>query len=161
METHKDTIAADHHEVATMENDRPKHRHEELEYSNAPNAADEEYSVGLRTFLAILSLAIANCCATLSNTTNTIIKFQVIALGGASHASWIANANFLLTLACGPIFGSLADRVGKKWFIVVGSALGVVGAFVCSSADGIYTVIGGQILIGIAVRVLVYIQSRL
>lgn len=35
---------------------------------------DQDYRVGTRTVLAILALSIANCCATLSNTTNTIIK---------------------------------------------------------------------------------------
>lgn len=111
----------------------------------------EEYRVGFKTFFAIFALALANCCATFSNTTNTIIRFQVMSVGGASNASWIANSNFLLTLACGPIFGSLTDRLGKKWFIVVGCALGVAGSFISSSATSVYTIIGGNCLTGIAV----------
>jgi len=113
--------------------------------------ADAHYAVGLKTMLAITALSLANCCATLSNTTNTIIKFQIISVGGAAEASWIANGNFLLTLACGPIFGSLADRLGKKWFIVGGCAIGIVGSFISSSGKDVYTIIGGNILVGIAV----------
>lgn len=109
-----------------------------------------DYKVGFKTMLAIFALSLANCCATLSNTTNTIIKFQVMSVGNSNEASWIANGNFLLTLACGPIFGSLADRLGKKWFIVVGCAIGVIGSFVSSSANNIYTIIGGNILTGVA-----------
>lgn len=112
---------------------------------------EEDYSVGWKTYVAIFALALANCCATFSNTTNTIIKFQVMGVGGAADASWIANSNFLLTLACGPIFGSLTDRLGKKWFIVGGCAIGVIGSFVSSSATSVYRIIGGNILTGIAV----------
>lgn len=108
------------------------------------------YAVGIRTFLAILALALANCNATLSNTTNTIIKFQVESVGGAEEASWIANSSFLLTLACAPIFGSLADRVGKKWFIVCGCLLGVTGSFISSAASSVYVLIAGNTLVGIA-----------
>lgn len=112
---------------------------------------EENYSVGWKTYIAIFALALANCCATFSNTTNTIIKFQVMSVGGAADASWIANSNFLLTLACGPIFGSLTDRLGKKWFIVGGCAIGVIGSFVSSSAKSVYRIIGGNVLTGIAV----------
>lgn len=108
------------------------------------------YAVGLRTLLAIFALALANCNATLSNTTNTIIKFQVESVGGVEEASWIANSSFLLTLACAPIFGSLADRVGKKWFIVGGCLLGVAGSFISSAASSVYILIAGNILVGIA-----------
>ncbi|KAI5194254.1 hypothetical protein E4T38_09625 [Aureobasidium subglaciale] len=124
-----------------------------VEQTTTPDFADcgsEDYSVGFKTYFAIFSLALANCCATLSNTTNTIIKFQVMSVGGSAVASWIANSNFLLTLACGPIFGSLTDRMGKKWFIVGGCAIGVVGSFISSSATQVYTIIGGNILTGIA-----------
>ncbi|KAI4723378.1 hypothetical protein E4T48_00572 [Aureobasidium sp. EXF-10727] len=130
-----------------------EHEDMALEHSATLSTVDqplEDYSVGFKTYAAIFALALANCCATFSNTTNTIIKFQVMSVGGAANASWIANSNFLLTLACGPIFGSLTDRLGKKWFIVGGCAFGVVGSFVSSSATSVYRIIGGNILTGIA-----------
>lgn len=112
---------------------------------------EEAYSVSIVTMLAVFALALANCCATLSNTTNTTIRYQVMSVGGIPEASWIANGNFLLTLACAPAFGSLADRFGKKWIIVSACAIGVVGSFVSSSAHVVGTIIGGNILTGIAV----------
>jgi len=121
-----------------------------ITFSNAEEPL-EDYRVGWKTYLAIFALALAKCCATSSNTTNTIIKFQVMSVGGAFSASWIANSNFLLTLACGPIFGSLSDRLGKKWFIVGGCALGVAGSFISSSATTVSRIIGGNALTGIAV----------
>jgi MFS family permease len=110
--------------------------------------SEAHYVVAFRTWFAITALSLANCNATLSNTTNTIIRYQVQSVGGASIASWIANGNFLLTLACAPIFGYLADRLGKLWFIVGGCALGIVGSFISSSAHNVHTIIGGNILTG-------------
>lgn len=143
MDTQKDTQTAhiEHHELGTIG---------QAELAAHDNETALQYTVGMRTILAVLALSLANCCATVSNTTNTIIKFQVIAVGGAQEASWIANGSFLLTLACGPIFGSLADRLGKKWFIVGGCVIGVVGSFVSSAGKDVNTIIGGNILVGIA-----------
>ena len=50
----------------------------------------------------------------------------------------------------GPIFGSLSDRLGKKWFLVGGALLGVVGSVVSGSAHKITDVIAGNILTGAA-----------
>lgn len=111
-----------------------------------PDSAN--YHVGIRTMLAIFALALTNCNATLSNTTNTIISFQVRAVGGGSVAAWIANGNFLMTLAMAPIFGNLADGFGKKWFIVGGCVLGIAGSFISSTATDPYQIIGGNIIVG-------------
>ncbi|KAJ5371380.1 MFS general substrate transporter [Penicillium cataractarum] len=112
------------------------------------------YQLGWRTILAVLTLSMANVCAALSNTTNTTIKFQVATVAhspsDAALASWIANGNFLLSLALGPIFGSVSDRLGKKWFLVGGASLGVIGSMVSGSAHKITDIIGGNILTGIA-----------
>ena len=108
------------------------------------------YSVGWKTWAAIISLSLANCCAVVTNTTNTTIKFQVMTVGDSSLASWIANGNFLITLSFAPIFGSLSDRLGKKWFIVGGCLIGIVGSCISGSATTIQRIIGGNIMTGIA-----------
>jgi len=112
------------------------------------------YQLGWKTILALLALSMANSCAALNNTTNTTIKFQVVTVAksptDAALASWIANGNFLVVLALGPIFGSLSDRVGKKWFLVGGALIGVVGSMISGSAHTIQQIIGGNILSGAA-----------
>ncbi|KUL90297.1 hypothetical protein ZTR_01916 [Talaromyces verruculosus] len=108
------------------------------------------YQVGWRTMMAIVALSMSNNCAAIANTTNTIISFQVQALGGASLASWIANSNLLMTLAFGPVFGSLSDRLGKKWFIVICSILGVIGSIISGSAHHTEVIVAGNILTGLA-----------
>lgn len=103
-----------------------------------------------------LSYIINHCCGSrypltdLDCQTNTIIHFQVKSLGDAQSASWIANANFLVTLAFGPVLGSLGDRFGKRWFIIVAAMLGVVGSCTSGSAQKTTVVIGGNILTGLA-----------
>jgi MFS family permease len=51
--------------------------------------------------------------------------------------------------------GSLADRFGKKWFIVAGGLVGIAGNIVAGTASNIETVIGGQAMNGIASSLLV------
>ncbi|KAJ0116963.1 hypothetical protein J7T55_003377 [Diaporthe amygdali] len=121
--------------------------------NGAQSSEDEPtsiYRVGWRTLMAIVALSMANACAAIANTTNTIIRFQVMSLGDAKNASWIANANFLMTLAFGPVLGSLSDRFGKRWFIIVATVFGVVGSCISGSAQKTTVVIGGNILTGLA-----------
>ncbi|TGO12462.1 hypothetical protein BTUL_0088g00390 [Botrytis tulipae] len=97
----------------------------------------------LEAIIAFISLSMANSCAALANTANTVIKFQVASVAkspaDAALASLIANGSFLVVVALGPIFGILNDRVGKKWFMVCGAILGLIGS-----------IIGGNILNGAA-----------
>ncbi|KAH7195257.1 major facilitator superfamily domain-containing protein [Fusarium oxysporum] len=108
------------------------------------------YQVRWKTLMAVFALSMANCCAAIANTTNTIIHFQVMDLGDAGKQAWISNANLLVTLAFGPVLGSLSDRFGKKWFIVIASIIGIVGSVVSGSAKSITTIIIGNILTGLA-----------
>ena len=136
------------HAEQSMEGTREQPQlYKQITYEEEPVTG---YSVGWHTWVAIIALSLSNCCAVFVNTTNTVIKFQVMTVGDSSLASWIANGNFLLTLTFGPIFGSLSDRLGKKWFIVGGCALGIVGSCISGSATTIQRIIGGNIMTGIA-----------
>ncbi|KAH8674117.1 major facilitator superfamily domain-containing protein [Xylariales sp. PMI_506] len=108
------------------------------------------YDVGWKTIMAIVALSMANTCAAISNTSNTIIRTVVADLGDAALASWIANANLLVSLAFAPVLGSLSDRFGKKWFIVIASVIGVVGSVISGSAKHTTTIIAGNVLTGLA-----------
>ncbi|KAJ5610199.1 hypothetical protein N7510_006918 [Penicillium lagena] len=129
--------------------------HDEITLNGQQGLVVEEeplttYEIKWRTLMAILALSVSNTCAAISNTTNTIIRFQLESLGDAALASWIANSNLLVTLAFGPVLGSLSDKFGKKWFIVVASLLGVVGSTISGSAHRTSVVIVGNVLTGMA-----------
>ena len=152
----KDSSRYEHSETPVTNTMANVDVHRVITFEDEP---DTVYKLGLKTFLAITGLALANCCAALTNTTNTIIQFQVKDVGGSNLASWIANSNFLLTLAFGPVFGFLGDRLGKKWFVVGGAALGIVGTCISGSAHSIDRIIAGQILTGIATAGCVCVSS--
>ncbi|KAG9495621.1 hypothetical protein J7337_012175 [Fusarium musae] len=147
--------------------DKASISHNEMPVTPEPNLSplvEEEpagaYQVRWKTLMAVFALSMANCCAAIANTTNTIIHFQVMDLGGAGKQAWISNANLLVTLAFGPVLvsrskadydkGSLSDRFGKKWFIVVASVIGIIGSVISGSAKSITTIIIGNILTGLA-----------
>lgn len=44
----------------------------------------------------------------LTSQSNTTIRSQIASLGDSSLSSWVANSNFLVTLAFGPVFVSPA-----------------------------------------------------
>ncbi|KAF5560687.1 drug facilitator PEP5 [Fusarium napiforme] len=137
--------------------DKASISHNEMPVTPEPNVSplvEEEpasaYQVRWKTLMAVFALSMANCCAAIANTTNTIIHFQVMDLGGAGKQAWISNANLLVTLAFGPVLGSLSDRFGKKWFIVIASIIGIIGSVVSGAAKSITTIIIGNILTGLA-----------
>ncbi|KAF7945409.1 hypothetical protein EAE96_010183 [Botrytis aclada] len=112
------------------------------------------YQLSWKTIMAFISLSMAYSCTALASTPNTVIKFQVASVAkspaDAALSSWIANGGFLIVVALGPIFGSLSDRVGKKWFMVCGALLGLIGSVIAGKAENIYHIIGGNILNGAA-----------
>ncbi|KAF2650884.1 MFS general substrate transporter [Lophiostoma macrostomum CBS 122681] len=48
------------------------------------------------------------------------------------------------------LVGRLSDIFGRRWFFICGTALGVIGAVVASTAKNINVLIGGQVLIGLS-----------
>ncbi|KAA8564534.1 hypothetical protein EYC84_011457 [Monilinia fructicola] len=146
-----DTVEYIHRDTVQQHSDR---NHEVVVVQGNEDEPGSVYQLGWKTIIALLSLSMANSCAALANTANTVIKFQVASVAkspaDAALASWIANGSFLVVLALGPIFGSLSDRVGKKWFMVCGATLGLVGSIIAGKAENIHQIIGGNILSGAA-----------
>lgn len=48
------------------------------------------------------------------------------------------------------LVGRLSDIFGRRWFFIVGTGVGCIGAIVCSTAKTIPVLIGGQVLIGLS-----------
>lgn len=49
--------------------------------------------------------------------------------------------------------GRLGDILGRRYFLIGGQLLGLVGASICATAKSIPTVVGGSVLIGLAASV--------
>jgi MFS family permease len=73
-----------------------------------------------------------------------------VALGPSASITWLAYV-YTICLAIGLLLvGRLSDLFGRRYFFVVGTALGVVGAIIGSTAKTIPVLIGGQTLIGLS-----------
>ncbi|ATZ57613.1 hypothetical protein BCIN_15g01700 [Botrytis cinerea B05.10] len=146
-----DTV--EYSERETIERNHTSH-HDAIVVQGNEDEPGNVYQLSWKTIVAFISLSMANSCTAITNTANTVIKFQVASVAkspaDAALASWIANGSFLVVVALGPIFGSLSDRVGKKWFMVCGAILGLIGGVIAGKAEHILQIIGGNILIGTA-----------
>ncbi|KAM0130084.1 hypothetical protein ACHAP3_007555 [Botrytis cinerea] len=146
-----DTV--EYSERVTIERNHTSH-HDAIVVQGNEDEPGSVYQLSWKTIIAFISLSMANSCTAITNTANTVIKFQVASVAkspaDAALASWIANGSFLVVVALGPIFGSLSDRVGKKWFMVCGAILGLIGGVIAGKAEHILQIIGGNILIGAA-----------
>ncbi|KAI8938277.1 hypothetical protein NX059_005935 [Plenodomus lindquistii] len=80
---------------------------------------------------------------------STTHNYAVEDLGGESIASWIPNASLFPIIGLQPIWGSLADRFGKKWFILSGGVAGIIGNIVAGTAKSTEVIIAGQALNGL------------
>jgi len=71
-------------------------------------------------------------------------------LGPSPDILWVALV-YTLGLAVGlGLMGRVTDVFGRRWFMVGGNLLGTVGAVVCSRAQNVPTLIGGETLIGLS-----------
>lgn len=125
-------------EISQLETSTVEHHHKHHAIEELAQNEDEPqtpYQLGWRTILCVITLSMGNVCAALANTvsnqsqhscsklilqTNTTIKFQVATVArspaDAALASWIANGNFLVVLAAGPIFVSCAGYIWNSIF---------------------------------------------
>ncbi|KPM41468.1 hypothetical protein AK830_g5098 [Neonectria ditissima] len=81
---------------------------------------------------------------------STTLSYAVNALGGSSISSWIPNAALIPLIALQPVWGTLADRFGKRWFIFTGGVFGVVGNVVSGTAKSVEVIIVSQAITGVA-----------
>ncbi|KIX00022.1 uncharacterized protein Z518_10949 [Rhinocladiella mackenziei CBS 650.93] len=61
--------------------------------------------------------------------------------------SYVYNTCLAVTL---PVLGQLSDIFGRRYFFVGGAVLGIMGSIVCSRAQSIPVLIGGNVLLGLA-----------
>ncbi|KAK5023389.1 hypothetical protein LTS07_009264 [Exophiala sideris] len=67
-----------------------------------------------------------------------------------SLSNWLALV-YTLCLAVGStLVGRITDIFGRRWFFIIGAAIGMIGAIVCATAKNLPICIGGQTLIGVS-----------
>jgi MFS family permease len=63
-----------------------------------------------------------------------------------SQVNWLALVYALCLAVGGTLVGRFTDIFGRRYFFLVGAALGVVGDIICATAKNIPVAIGGQTL---------------
>ncbi|KAF5009461.1 hypothetical protein FDECE_4315, partial [Fusarium decemcellulare] len=108
------------------------------------------YKLSVRTYLVLIAMGFTWGTCTMANIgPSTTSSGAASALGGESISSWIPNAALFSIIALPPVWGCLADRFGKKWFIAAGGIVGVVGNVVAGTAKSTEVIIAGQAINGI------------
>ncbi|KAF2636610.1 MFS general substrate transporter [Massarina eburnea CBS 473.64] len=72
-------------------------------------------------------------------------------IGPSPNINWVP----LVNLCAGAVFfllvGQLSDIFGRRWFFIIGSVVGLIGAIIGATAQNVNTLIGAEVFIGIAV----------
>jgi EmrB/QacA subfamily drug resistance transporter len=96
-------------------------------------------AVGRRaTALALAGLMLALFLVALDQTIVGTASPKIIAeLEGFERYAWVTTAYLLASTAMIPVIGKLGDIYGRKWFIVAGAFIFLVGSALCGAAWGI------------------------
>ena len=89
------------------------------------------------TVLAVAGLMLAMFLVELDQTVVATAMPKIIAdLKGFEQYPWVTTAYLLASTSVIPVVGKLGDIYGRKWFIVGGIALSLVGSALCGLAWG-------------------------
>ncbi|KAH9207578.1 major facilitator superfamily domain-containing protein [Leptodontidium sp. 2 PMI_412] len=139
-------------DISTSEKDFET-RHENVSAVDdvAPDDTDNYHGLSVRTVLVYLSLNLILGGQLLNLIGAGALSRNISAVvGGANNAFWLSTIIGIMTCVLGPPVAQAADYWGRKWFIVILTVFGFIGAMVVSRATSMYMAIGGQILAGVA-----------
>ena len=94
------------------------------------------------TVLAVAGLMLALFLVALDQTVVGTALPQIIAdLEGFERYAWVTTAYLLASTAMIPVIGKLGDVYGRKWFIVGGVVVFLIGSALCGAAWGMLELI--------------------
>ena len=87
--------------------------------------------------LAVAGLMLALFLVALDQTiVGTALPKIIADLEGFERYAWVTTAYLLASTAMIPVIGKLGDIYGRKWFIVAGAFVFLVGSALCGAAWG-------------------------
>ncbi|MEU9608913.1 MFS transporter [Streptomyces sp. NPDC048057] len=103
---------------------------------------------GRRTVVAALMLGMA--LAALDVTVVSTAVPQIVGdLGGFSAFSWVFSGYLLAVTVTLPVYGKLADTIGRKPVLVIGIGVFLVGSLLCATAWNMTSLIAFRIIQGL------------
>jgi MFS family permease len=90
-----------------------------------------------------------------NTTTNSGYAAPVLAIinadiGPDSRYVWISLVYTVVLSVMGLIVGRLSDIFGRRYFMVGGAVLAVIGCLICATAKSVTVLIGGNVFLGVA-----------
>lgn len=70
-------------------------------------------------------------------------------IGGETSYAWLGIANFLATAAVAPATGTISDLIGRRYVLLSGSALVIIGMIIVGLAGRMDVAIGGMAITGV------------
>ncbi|CAH0044822.1 unnamed protein product [Clonostachys solani] len=131
--------------------DETKKLSDETEISNlANNNVPTTVKKGQRFWITIIALGFAGLLTALEATvTSTAMPSIIAELGGGNAYIWAINGYLLALTSLQPLFGQLGDVFGRKWPMVIATALFILGSGICGGATNMSMMIAGRIIQGV------------
>jgi EmrB/QacA subfamily drug resistance transporter len=100
--------------------------------------------------LTVAGVMLALFFASLDQTVvGTALPRIITDLGGFAHYTWVATAYIIASTVTLLIAGKLSDMYGRKWFLVGGIAVFIVGSLLCGTSQTMNQLIGFRAFQGI------------
>ncbi|KAH9990389.1 major facilitator superfamily protein [Xylariaceae sp. FL0662B] len=104
---------------------------------------------GFRFWTIIAAIGFASILTSLEATiTSTVLPSIVADLGGGDLYIWVINGYFLAMTTLQPVFGQLANVFGRRYPLIICTALFTLGSGICGGANSIGMLIGGRVIQG-------------
>ncbi|KAL3429999.1 major facilitator superfamily domain-containing protein [Aspergillus tetrazonus] len=130
---------------------------DEIEFTDPPQSTeDDEDSPNFVVDFPLMANVFALCLMVAAGSWSQQIPASSIAFIAqrfpeeAGSSAWIAAASSVVAAVVSSFIGDMSDIFGRRIFLFVGCVSGFVGMLVAGTANNITTVIGGQVLNGIA-----------
>ncbi|KAI4160866.1 MAG: hypothetical protein LQ342_005391 [Letrouitia transgressa] len=118
--------------------------------SKADAPKDDAPKKSWRFWAIIVALSVTGLLTALEATiTSTALPTIIDALGGASLYVWVINLYFLTMTAFQPLYGQLADIFGRRYPLILATAIFTLGSGICGGASNIAMLVAGRAIQGI------------
>ncbi|KAF2095591.1 major facilitator superfamily protein [Rhizodiscina lignyota] len=81
--------------------------------------------------------------------TSTALPSILVDLGGGDLFIWVINGYFLAMTSLQPLYGQLSNVFGRRWPMIIATAIYTFGSGICGGANNIGMLIAGRVLQGI------------
>ncbi|KAL9044410.1 MAG: hypothetical protein Q9214_002449 [Letrouitia sp. 1 TL-2023] len=146
LDPHNNRPSHDTLHSSSQKNDQNPETHDNDD--NAPEETSPKKT--LRFWAIILALSVTGLLTALEATiTSTALPTIIDALGGASLYVWVINLYFLTMTAFQPLYGQLADVFGRRYPLILATAIFTLGSGICGGASNIAMLVAGRAIQGI------------